>query len=264
MTLRENYENWRREAEVLAGEPSDIPQRAALLHEIFLDSKGNHPFSEVAVHGALWGYKFFETTGTLGNLISYRYVYNAEEMKYRHSLLQTFSDGFKKANRQVFIDTYANYYFTKESGAEKEAEEIFEPPLLSALKQIHRAAKSGERLDAGTRRGLFQTTLKWEQETTVAPAVKAEIAKFDCPILRRLVLRPLVRFSFFPRFKYLWFKNFSDTDERIDKAHRTFEIAEKIGWNGVFRAMEKYQVMAPDFFSDPIGHAAELRERILH
>lgn len=259
MNLQDRYLKWRNEAAVLAGAPSDIPQRAALLHEIFLDSKGNHGFAEIAAHGALWGFRFFEATGTLGHLISYRYFYNAKEMKYRHGLLQGFSDGFKTANRSVFIDTYSNYYFTKEHGEDRAAEELFEPELLDALRIIHRAAKEDKLLDAPARRRLFRQTLQWEQETTVAPAVKAEIAKFDCPILKRLVLKPLVRFTYFPRFKYFWFKNFSDTDERIRNAHQCFDIADRTGWQKVFSAMKEYKVLSEDFFNNPLKFAGRLK-----
>jgi hypothetical protein len=263
MSLQNRYQQLRSEAAILAGAPRDIPQRAAMLHEIFLDSKGNHCFAEIATHGALWGYRFFETTGTLGNLISYRYFYNSKEMKYRHGLLQGFSEGFKTANRSVFIDTYSNYYFTKAHGEERETEAIFEPELLAALRQIHRAAKRDELLDTKIRRKLFQQTLKWEQEKTVAPAVKAEIAKFDCPILKRLVLKPLVRFTYFPRFKYFWFKNFSDTDERILNAHQCFDIADKTGWQNVFSALEKYEVLDKDFFKNPVEFAGRLKSNLL-
>ncbi|CAN5848609.1 hypothetical protein BH20ACI4_BH20ACI4_23240 [soil metagenome] len=263
MNLENQYQNLRREATVLAGEPSDIPQRAALLHEIFLDSHGNHGFAEIATHGALWGFRFFETTGTLGRLISYRYFYNAKEMKYRHGLLQMFADGFKTANRAVFIDTYSNYYFTKKFGEEKEAEEILTPDLLDALRRIHRAAQTKNQTDLNTRRQLFQTTLQWEQETTVAPKVKEEIAKFDCPILRTLVLKPIVRFKYFPRFKVFRFKNFSNTDERIKKAHESFEVAEQAGWQKVFSSMEKYAVMDKNFFEKPLDFAHGLKEKLL-
>lgn len=263
MSLENHYQELRREATILAGEPSSIPQRAAMLHEIFLDSGGNHGFAEIATHGALWGFRFFETTGTLGNIISYRYFYNRKEMKYRHGLLQTFADGFKTANRSVFIDTYSNYYFVKKFGEEKESEAIFEPELLNALRQITKAAKEKKLLDIKTRRQLFQTTLQWEQETTVAPKVKEEIAKFDCPILKRCVLKPFVRFSYFPRFKLFWFKNFSDTDERIRNAHQCFDIAENVGWNRVFSTLEKYDVLDKDFFNQPLDFACNLKEKIL-
>ena len=262
-SLADRYQQLRREATVLAGEPADIPQRAALLHEIFLDSAGNHGFAEIATHGALWGFRFFETTGTLGNLISYRYFYNSQEMRYRHGLLQTFADGFKTANRSVFIDTYSNYYFVKEAGEERAAETILEPELLGALRRITKAAARKELLDAPSRRELFQTTLQWEQETTVAPKVKEEIAKFDCPILKRLVLKPFVRFSYFPRFKLFWFKNFSDTGERIRNAHECFEIAERVGWTQVFSSLRKYEVLDAGFFDRPLDFARDLREKLL-
>jgi len=263
MNLEDRYQELRSEATRLAGEPRDIPQRAALLHEIYLDSFGNHGFAEIATHGALWGFRFFETTGTLGNLISYRYFYNSKEMRYRHGLLQTFADGFKTANRSVFIDTYSNYYFTKEHGAEKASETIFEPELLGALREIHAAARAEKLLDAGARRQLFQTTLQWEQETTVAPKVKEEIAKFDCPILKRLVLKPFVRFAYFPRFKLFWFKNFSDTTERIRNAHECFEIAERVGWARVFSSLRRYEVLDGAFFDSPLDFARNSREKLL-
>ena len=263
MDLETHYRELRNEATALAGTPADIPQRAALLHEIYLDSGGNHGFAEIAAHGALWGFNFFETTGTLGRLISYRYFYDKTEMKYRHGLLQTFADGFKTANRSVFIDTYSNYYFVRKFGAEKAAETILKPELLGALRQICNAAETGELLPIDERRRLFQTTLQWEQETTVAPKVKEEIAKFDCPILRRLVLKPFVRFSYFPRFKLFWFRNFSDTDERIRNAHACFEIAEKVGWKQVFSAMQKYRVLDTRFFDQPLDFTRHLKEKLL-
>jgi hypothetical protein len=263
MSLEKRYQELRREATVLAGEPKDIPQRATMLHEIYLDSRGNHGFAEIATHGALWGFRFFETTGTLGRLISYRYFYNHKEMKYRHGLLQTFADGFKTANRSVFIDTYSNYYFTKELGEEKEAEAILKPELLDALRRIHRAAKEEKLLATAERRTLFQTTLQWEQETTVAPKVKEEIAKFDCPILKRLVLKPFVRFSYFPRFKMFWFRNFSDTVERIRNAHECFEIAERVGWPQVFASLQNYEVLDKDFFQQPLEFARNLKQNLL-
>lgn len=263
MTLENQYQKLREEATILAGAPSDIPQRAAILHEIFLDSNGNHGFAEIAVHGALWGYRFFETTGTLGNIISYRYFYDREEMKYRHGLLQGFAEGFKTANRSVFIDTYSNYHFVKNFGEEKEAEAVLKPELLAVLRQVAKAAKEKTLLDALVRRNIFQTALQWEQETTVAPKVKEEIGKFDCPILRNLVMHPVVRFKYFPRFKYFLFKNFSDTDERIRKAHESFDVGERSGWQKVFDSMKNYEVLSEDFFAKPLDFTRNLKEKLL-
>ncbi len=263
MSLEDKYQKIREEATILAGKPGDIRQRVVFLHEIFQDSKQNHCFAEIAIHGALWAYKFFEKTGTLGNLISYRYFYDGGEMKYRHGLLQGFSEGFKAANRSVFIDTYSNYYFTKEFGKEAAKNNFMEAELLEALQKINEAAKNEKTLATDERRSLFKTTLQWEQEVTVAPAVKAEVAKFDCPILRRLVLKPFVRFSYFPKTKLFWFKNFSETDERISKAHESFEVAENVGWRKVFDSMQNYNVLDADFFKNPLDFTKNLKAKLL-
>ncbi len=263
MSLEYDYQTLRNEAEKLAGEPKDIRQRAVFLHEIFQDSNQNHCFAEIAMHGALWAFNFFETTGTLGKLISYRYFYNGKEMKYRHGLLQGFSEGFKAANRLVFIDTYSNYYFTKKYGETDEAKSIVEPELLNALQNIHFASKDKKLLAIEERRKIFQTTLQWEQEKTVAPAVKAEVSKFDCPILKRLILKPFVRFSYFPKMKFFLFKNFSDTDERIRNAHECFEIAENVGWKNVFDAMQKYEVLDNNFFNNSLDFTKNLKSKLL-
>ena len=135
--------------------------------------------------------------------------------------------------------------------------------MLEALRQITRASRQKELLDIASRRKIFQATLQWEQEKTVAPKVKEEIARFDCPILKRLVLKPFVRFSYFPRFKMFWFRNFSETEERIRNACESFEIAEKVGWNQVFTSMKKYEVLDENFFQNPLEFARNLKKKLL-
>ena len=68
-TLADAYQEIRQEAVRLAGGPGDMPQRVALLHSIFEDSGGNHAFPEVALHGALWAYAFYERRGAVSREI---------------------------------------------------------------------------------------------------------------------------------------------------------------------------------------------------
>ena len=281
----DRYRALRGEAAVLAGTPADIRRRAVLLHQMYLDSGGNHAFAEIAVHGALWGYRFFEVGGTLGHVVKRRYFYHRAEMARRHAMLGAFADGFKEANRSVFIDTYANFYFTRGldrpgdaadalrnatagEAADGEATdgeatdgEAIDDDVTAALFAIHAAGRSGERLDAEARKDLFRRVLRWEQTTTVGPKVSAEVAKFDCPILRACVLRPPVRFAYFPRWTYFLFRDFSDTEERVRKAHRCFDLGEAAGWPRVFESMRSYRVLPEAFFADPPGFAAELKRR---
>ena len=257
-------ERIRAEAVRLAGGPGDMPPRVALLHSIFMDSGGNHAFPEVALHGALWAYGFYERRGTVSRMISSRYFYDREERARRAYMLFEFSQGFKEANRSVFMDTYANYFFTKEHGEVPGAEEILPAPLLEALNRVHHASRAGRRLSPAERAQIFETSLLYEQETTVGPKVKEEISKFDCPVLTTIVLKPVVHFAYFPRLTLLFFNDFSDTDERIEKALRSHELAERAGWDQVGRAIRFQGVLPQRFFDDPLGYADALRARALN
>jgi hypothetical protein len=258
--LKEIYEGIRAEAKQLAGGPYDVPQRAAVLHTIYLDSGRNHVFPQVALHGALWAYGFFAVTGLPGRLISYRYFYDREERAHRSQMLHQFSVGFQKANRAVFVDTYANYYLTKHHGERTGADELVKTELLEALNRLHYAARSGKLLGRRERGDLYEKALLWEQEKTVGPRVRQEIESFDCPILTSLVLRPAVHFNYSPRLRYLFFKNFGDTKERIEKAILSYELAEKYGWDTVVDTMKYYGVLPPAFFQDPVAYAHTLPE----
>ncbi len=257
------YDAIKAEARGLAGGPGDMPPRVALMHSMFEDSGRNHAFPEVALHGALWAYGFYERRGTVSRMISSRYFYDREERARRMYMLFEFSQGFKQANRSVFIDTYTNYFFSKRHGESPGAGEILPPPLLDALNRVHHAARSGKRLSRAERAEVFETSLLYEQETTVGPKVKEEIAKFDCPVLTTIVLKPVVRFAYFPRLTLLMFADFSDTEERIEKAIRAHELAEDAGWDRVGQAIRYQAVLPQPFFDDPLAYADSLRAEAL-
>jgi len=237
MTLRAAYESTKARARAIAGEPADILPRVRAHREIYLDSNGNHAFPLIALHGALWGYDFFETTGKLGELISYRYFLDAEEKEKRLAMLNEFARGFKAVNREVFIDTYTNYHFTKEHGRTPGADEFINPELLAALNEVHAAAKTNTQIDERKKKDIFLSALRFEQEITVAPGIERELAKFDCPILRALCMKPIVRFAYFPILRTFYFRDFSNKDERIDRAVRAFDIAAYRGWTQVLESV---------------------------
>jgi hypothetical protein len=253
------HDELKREAHRLAGGPGDMPQRVAVLHSIFEDSGRNHTFPEVALHGALWAYGFYERRGAVSRMITYRYFYDRDERARRAYMLFVFSQGLKEANRSVFIDTYANYYFTKRHGDAAGAGQVVAPQLLDALNRVHQAARSGRSLPLAERGEVFETSLLFEQESTVGPKVKEEVSKFNCPVLRAIVLKPFVHFNYFPRLTTLRFHDFGDTDERIHNAIRSYELAEQIGWPRVAECIRYHGVLPDHFFADPIGYADQLR-----
>lgn len=248
--LRAAYDETKAEARARAGRPGDIAQRVQEHHAIYRESKGNHAFPLVALHGALWGYNFFETTGKLGELISYRYFLDRDEKAIRLGMLNGFAEGFKAVNREVFVDTYTNWHFTREHGALPGADELVNGVLLEALNEVHAACAAGRELDDARKRHIFTQALHFEQEITVAPGIARELAKFDCPILRALCMKPLVRFAYFPFWRTFSFSDFSNKDERIARALESFDIAADQGWDAVSLSMRDYGVL-PDGFFEP-------------
>lgn len=257
-TLRDEYDRLHRESDRLAGALLDIPRRAVILQHMFLDSGGNHAFPLVAAHGALWAYSYFETGGSLGRFIAKRYFYNPKERAFRLELLRGFAERFRQINRKVCVDTYANYQFTKVFGREKGADEVVDATLLEGLNEVHDAATRKELLPAADRRRVFELSFRCEQEITVAPGVKDAVNSFECRIMKFILLHPVVRFAYFPSFRYLMFRNFASTDERITKGLRTYDYAERVGWQAVREAALLYGVVEPRFVTAPEEMFAEL------
>jgi hypothetical protein len=80
------------------------------------------------------------------------------------------------------------------------------------------------------------------------------------PILSFLCLKPVVHFAYFPSWKHLFFRDFSNKQERIYHATRAYRIAESRGWNRVVEAMKSYGVIAEQFYPDPSGYVDLLKQ----
>ncbi|MGD9710523.1 MAG: hypothetical protein AB7V46_00445 [Thermomicrobiales bacterium] len=252
------YATLHTEAIRLAGEPGDIARRVAVHYAVWLDSRGNHAFPLVALHGALWAAGFFDTTGRLGDALRVRYFYNPRERAVRMGMLHGFAEGFKSVNRQVFVDTWTNYFYTKYYGDHPHAADVLHPDLFAALRSMHDATRAGQPLTPAQQRHVFLQSLQYEQEVTVAPGVQEEVAKFDCPILTFLCVKPVVRFRYFPAQTYLFFRDFTNTTERVAKALRSYDLAAGCGWSVVSASVRDYGLLPDGFFVDPIAHVRAL------
>ncbi len=241
-----------REAVAYAGRPEDVAPRVAKLHQVFLDSGRNHAFPEVALHGALWARAFFSRQGAVSALLR-QYVVRDPKWQSKElgalEQINALSQALLATNRQVFLDTWVNYHFSKKYGRVAGAERFIAPPLLAALNSMHDANKSKKPLTRTQRSELFQLALLWEQENSVSPLVTKAMDDFDAKVeamglafLSEAVRRPLVRFKYFPHTKFFLFRNFADKEERIERATESYEIAEAIGWDAVMRARHDYAV----------------------
>jgi hypothetical protein len=227
---------------------------------MYRDSKRNHAFSLIAAHGALWASNYFEVGGSLGRLIGKRYFYNPTERAFRLGLLREFAEKFRAVNRQVCIDSYTNYHFTRRYGHLPGAETLVPAPLLDALNRVHWARERDRELTEAERKQVFEQSFLCEQEVTVAPGVQAAVDGFDCKIMRFLCLRPVVRFAYFPGWRYLWFRDFSNKQERITKGLHAFDLAVRMGWPHVDRSLRDYGMMDQGRLEAPEASLAALRD----
>ena len=265
MTLNElqtRYGEFQHEATSLAGGLEDIPRRAMVLNSLYFDSGRNHVFTHIAAHGALWAYRYFEVGGRLGRLIANRYFYSKTEKAYRLGILNDFAEGFRKVNRQVCIDTYANYHFTKQYHDEPDASQIVSPTLLDALNRIHSASRAGRELSGSEKRLVFEQSFRCEQEVTVAPGVKTAVDGFQCRIMKFLCMKPLVRFAYFPSWRYLWFHDFSNQSERIEKGLIVYDLAARVGWSNVESSLRRYGLLRNSYFESPASAFTTLRNDV--
>lgn len=247
--LARDYAAARREAEILAGGTGDLAQRALAYHHLFRHSGGHHAFPLLAAHGALWARGYFAWGARAGAALSLGALHRPALRRARLAGLAGFAEAFRAINRRVFVEVYASYRFTLAHGERAGAEAHVDPVLLDALNRCHHAGRRMTALGPDERAHLFEAFFRWEQRMVVAPAVAAAAAGFAWEPVRRLGLRPAIRFAYMPRRDTLHFADFADTDERIEKGLRAFALAEAAGWSTVEARLSRYGALPAGFFA---------------
>lgn len=166
------------------------------------------------------------------------------------SELASFAEQFRDINRRVCVETFFIYQLTADPRLAGSAERLVPEHLLVEMGRCHHARRAGRLLPDAKRRELFEAFFLWEQANIVGPSIQQAFTNFDWPLIRSLALRPKIRFSYFARSP-LAFRNFSDTNERIEKGIAAFDRACARGWREVERALDDYSVMPSAFAADP-------------
>ena len=262
-TLTREHRRIHQEARVLAGTLTDLGQRATVYHHLYQDSGGRNVFPLIAAHGALWGAGYFALGMRVGTLLSAQFLLNPALRRDKLRQLQAFADAFREINRQVCVEAYTAYHFSKLHGQAPEAERHVQPRLLAALNRCHRAQALDEPLPRPARRELFEAFFLWEQECIVGPAVERALTELDWPLIRRVALRPRIEFAYFASSREMKFADFASTAERIDKGMRAYELAEQAGLQRVEADLRRYAVLPQAFFGDSARYFGELRDRLL-
>ncbi|MDD0841341.1 hypothetical protein [Pseudomonas sp. Gutcm_11s] len=249
LTLDLQHRHIHQEATLLAGALTDLAQRASVYHHLYQDSGGRNVFPLIAAHGALWGAGYFALGMKVGTLLSAQFLFSPDQRRAKLRQLHAFADAFREINRQVCVEAYTAYHFSKLHGDHPGAERYLQPRLLAALNRCHHAQARGEPLAQAERSELFEAFFLWEQEFIVGPAVERALAALDWPLIRRVALRPRI--------------DFASTAERIEKGMRAYELAEQAGLAQVEIDLRRYGVLPQAFFRDSAEHFAALRGHLL-
>ena len=231
----------------LAGTPSSIGQRVVVHHSAYRDSRRNLTFPMLALHGAGWAHGYFNfLVSMLPYYASLRFPFSwqkRDDFKKKMSVAMT---GFKVANQRVLRDTFANYHFTKQYGTTPGADKILPPTLITTLNQLHAATAVREPLTDLAKSSIYSECFQWEQHNSVWPMVEKAIKNVDDPIVKAIAFRPIVHFAFFPPLKFLFFHDFTDTNERIAQGWKAYGIAEDVGWAVTERAIGRFNFVPLD------------------
>ncbi len=231
----------------LAGEPDSIGDRIAVHYSVYRDAIRNFTFPLLALHGAGWAHGYFGLLdavlplyATLRFPLSWR-----KRDEFKRQMIRAMT-GFKVANQRVLRDTFANYHFSRWYGMTPGADVILPRALLGMYNELHRLAGAAQPLTERRKRDLYEAAFQWEQKNSVWPMVERTIRDIRDPFVRAIAFRPIVHFAYFPRFRFLFFSDFTNTEERITEGRKAYGIAEEVGWAVTERAIGKYAFVALD------------------
>jgi hypothetical protein len=81
--------------------------------------------------------------------------------------------------------------------------------------------------------------------------------------MRAIALRPIIRFAYFSWGRMLFFRDFSQVEERIRNGLQAFTMAAEVGWSQVESRLRRYEILSPAFFRNSVEHFARLRDQVL-
>jgi hypothetical protein len=244
-----SYSQLRAEATALAGGLTDLPQRASVYHHLYKHSNGNHVFPLLAAHGALWAKGYFQMGMKLGWALSWRYIKANERKDKLHQLVE-FANAFRDINRRVCVETFTIYYLCRQPDLLHFSEHHMPNSLIDKMIKCNAATDKSEYLSNDAKRELFGEFFLWEQHNIVGPAVDAAVKAFEWPQLKKVALRPALRFSYLPWLRPLRFDDFASMPERVERGFQAYDAASLAGWANVERALRKYRIMPGPFFTN--------------
>lgn len=250
MSVSADHARLSQHGVLLAGGVEDLAQRALVYLHLYRTSKGNHTFPLLAAHGALWASGHFKRGMWVSEICARAQLLQKEQRLKRLAEVSAFAIAMKDVNRRVCAETYTAFHMTRLHGEKSALVDFVPERLIGALNTCHAASRKGASLSATTKQKLFEAFFLWEQDMIVGPAVDAAVQAFTWPLVRSLVLRPPIGFSYFGPLTWLWFKSFNSRSERVQRGREAFSIAEQRGWDHVERSLARYPRMPKPYIED--------------
>jgi len=250
MTLAEDHARISQHGLSLAGGVDDLAQRALVYLYLFRRSSGNHTFPLLAAHGALWASGHFKRGMWVSKFCARAQLLTKAQRTRRLAEVAAFATAMKDINRRVCVETYTAFEMTGLHGDKSALADFVPERLISALNTCHAASRTASGLSKVEKRKLFEAFFRWEQELIVGPAVEAAVLNMNWPLVRPLVLRPPIGFSYFGPLTWLWFKSFDSKTERVQRGLEAYSIAERRGWDHVESCLRHYPGMPVQYTED--------------
>jgi hypothetical protein len=245
------YEAIHADAVRLGGRLDDMTQRAVVYHHLFAISGGNFIFPLIAAHGALWARWYLVAAAAAAHVLSVVDITTRQPRADKMRAYGAFVAALKSVNRDVMVETYTIFHFSRLYGRHAILEQIVSEPLLSDLLHCQDLVRSGEVMTAQQQRAFYENFFRWEQQRVVGPVVDEAFARFDWPLMKQLCLRPWIWFSYFRVGRSLVFKNFADAEERVGKGMAAFDWAAAKGWTAITANLTRNPLFPKAFSPDP-------------
>jgi hypothetical protein len=221
------------------------------LCDIYRQSHGNHVYPLLAAHVMQWCDAFFSVDGHLGTVLHYRFCYDEAERARRLDMLRVFSEALNECYQAGCARAQADFYTTRDGVASSSPGLAMSGGLTAAFALLHTATRAGTPLTSEAKRSLYLRYWRFQMEDIAGVVVRAEMRKIECPVVRALVLQPLLRLAYFPRHIHIAYSDFSNTAEGLAKAARLYDLAVTCGWNGVEATVNSYAQARPETSTVP-------------
>jgi len=237
MSAASVYEVIANDAVRLGGRFSDMPQRAAVYHHMYLMSGGNFIFPLIAAHETLWArwYLFLAKLGAncLALFDISCKLSRRDKMKAYHKYVNT----YKKNNRDLLAESYKIFHFTRLYADHEYVCASMPIRLRELFLRCHQLSSGHQKMSHAEQRQFFEEFVRWHHSHVSGTSFVDAYHAFDWPLAKWFCARPWIKFSYFGLGQNLVYKNFTDTEERIQKNMKAFDWAVKKSWASVEKSL---------------------------